>query len=409
MKFVDLFAGLGGFHVGLKNLGHECVFACEIDAGLRQLYEKNHGIYPVGDIREVNPSDIPKHDILCAGFPCQPFSLAGKKKGAKCPESGKLIDYVIEIAKFHKPAYVLLENVPNILTIEDGAFWDYLQKSFKKINYRVQYKVISPVDLGIPQNRKRVFVVATRAIEHSPIYTWPAISPKKEILFDILEPQSIDRKLEDPKVALLQLWQELLNTLNLQSLPSVSIVAPEFGATYPVNFQQISLKNMKRYKGAYGVSLASCKSWEDLMANLPSYTITNKKQPTWMLRSIQFTRELFNENSKKCMLWSEKLEKKHNSWQILEWRGKRTELNIYKHLVQFRASGIRVLKPETAPSLISMTPTQVPVIPLAKRYLSAYEAAKLQNLHTLKYLPSGTTKAFKALGNAVIFIEYLFL
>jgi DNA (cytosine-5)-methyltransferase 1 len=86
---------------------------------------------------------------------------------------------------------------------------------------------------------------------------------------------------------------------------------------------------------------------------------------------------------------------------ILEWRGRRSVLDIYKHLVQFRASGIRVLKNEIAPSLISMTPTQIPVVPLENRYMSEYEAAKLQNLHDLQSFPKGTTKAFKAFGNAV--------
>ncbi len=125
MKFIDLFSGLGGFHVGLAKNGHECVFACEIDADLRKLYFQNHKIKPHSDIRSVDVGSIPNHDVICAGFPCQPFSLAGKKKGAKCPESGRLIDNVIAIAKHHSPKYVLLENVPNIITIEDGKFWNY--------------------------------------------------------------------------------------------------------------------------------------------------------------------------------------------------------------------------------------------------------------------------------------------
>lgn len=159
MKFIDLFAGLGGFHKALSELGMECVFASEIDKDLQYIYQKNHGIKPKGDIRLINESEIPNHDVLCAGFPCQPFSIAGKRKGAKCPSSGKLIDDVIRIAKKHQPDYIFLENVPNILTIDSGKFWSYIQSSLGNIGHKVNYKIYSPVDFNIPQNRKRVFVI----------------------------------------------------------------------------------------------------------------------------------------------------------------------------------------------------------------------------------------------------------
>ena len=94
MRFVDLFAGLGGFHVALRRLGHECVFACEIEPDLKSLYEKNFGIEAAGDIREAAIADIPDHDILCAGFPCQPFSKAGRQKGRRCRRFGTLFDNV---------------------------------------------------------------------------------------------------------------------------------------------------------------------------------------------------------------------------------------------------------------------------------------------------------------------------
>jgi C-5 cytosine-specific DNA methylase len=97
MKFIDLFAGLGGFHVAFQRLGHECVFASEIDEGLQELYLKNFGIKPHGDIRNVAVQDIPKHDILCAGSPCQPFSKAGEQAGFDCPKWGDLLEYVVKV------------------------------------------------------------------------------------------------------------------------------------------------------------------------------------------------------------------------------------------------------------------------------------------------------------------------
>src|SRR6478736_2261643 len=97
MKFIDLFAGLGGFHLALKRLGHKCVFASEIDENLATLYEKNFGLKPVGDIRKVKATKIPKHDILCAGSPCQPFSKAGEQQGLDCPRWGDLFNSIIRI------------------------------------------------------------------------------------------------------------------------------------------------------------------------------------------------------------------------------------------------------------------------------------------------------------------------
>src|SRR5262245_48570197 len=99
MRFIDLFAGLGGFHLALGRLGHRCVFASEIDDDLAELYEDNFGFRPRGDIRSVKVSEIPAHEILCAGSPCQPFSKAGDQNGLNCPKWGDLLDYVVTIAR----------------------------------------------------------------------------------------------------------------------------------------------------------------------------------------------------------------------------------------------------------------------------------------------------------------------
>lgn len=404
MKFIDLFAGLGGFHVGLKENGHECVFSCEIDDSLRHLYEINHNIKPHDDIRTIKEIDIPEHDILCAGFPCQPFSLAGKKKGAKCPESGKLIDHVIRIAKFHQPKFIMLENVPNILTIEDGKFWAYLNDSFQSIGYNLTHKVLSPVEFGIPQNRKRIFIVGIRTDLSMSSFNWPDIGKTKINecqLANVLNHRIGAKPLELSKSQLLLLWQELLNNLLINDLSNTSIVAPEFGATYPKDFNGKTLDEMKVYKGAYGTALNKCETWDELLFLLPSYVRKNKKIPDWILKSVNFSRDLYNKNKLYCDEWSKKLNKQNNSWQILEWRGGLNNLDIFAHIIQFRASGIRVLKPNIAPSLIAMTPTQTPIIPAEGRYISPSEAAQLQFLHKLKKLPEKHVSAFKALGNAV--------
>lgn len=402
-RFVDLFAGVGGFHSGFASAGHECVFACEIDPELRDLYKKNYGITPHDDIRTLKPFDVPSHDVLCAGFPCQPFSLAGKKKGAACPSSGRLIDDVIRIVEFHEPRYVMLENVPNILTIAEGSFWKYIQRKFSSLGYKLEYKVISPVDVGIPQNRQRVFIVGFRDTEDLKQFTWPTLTGGiKPSLHDFLEVKSQTAKpLEARKALLLSKWQSLLDALNITSHPSLSICAPEFGANYPQDFSRLSLGELKAFKGAYGQSLESCRTWKAALDKLPSYVRKNRRVPEWISGSVKHSRELYRLNTAACDNWVNDFDKEFNSWQILEWRGDPAKLDIFDHLIQFRASGIRVLRPDIAPSLISMTPTQVPVLPKQSRYLAPEEAAKLQFLENLNHLPENRIKAFKAFGNAV--------
>jgi len=402
MKFIDLFSGLGGFHTGFSNSGYECVFACEIDESLRTLYKKNYGIEPNGDITKVDEREIPEHDVICAGFPCQPFSLAGQKKGAACPTSGRLIDDVVRIAKHHKPKFVVLENVPNILTIANGSFWEYVVSSFNNIGYNINYRIISPVDVGIPQNRKRVFVVANRKDIKVNDDIWPSVNKKGTVnLKDFLDNSLEHKKLEPKKLNQINIWQNLIQNCSLPSRKSFSIVAPEFGATYPEDFSSLSIEKMKQFKGAYGQALSDCKSWSEIMQRLPSYAQKDKRVANWIKPSIQISRKIYSNNQNFINQWIHSIDKKNNSWQILEWRGKLSHYNLFEHLIQFRASGIRVLKPEIAPSLIAMTPTQIPIVPSEARYLSKHEAAKLQFLHELKHTPENTTKAFKAFGNAV--------
>lgn len=171
MRFIDLFAGLGGFHLALKKLGHECVFACEINKPLAQLYLKNHGIAPLGDINKIDiDNDIPEHDILCAGFPCQPFSIAGKKSG-KEHDSGNLFDKIAEILEAKKPRFFILENVPHIKHLDDGKMWAYMEKKFKELNYDCSDKVYSPHQFGTPQHRRRIYIVGSLGLENINIKT----------------------------------------------------------------------------------------------------------------------------------------------------------------------------------------------------------------------------------------------
>jgi DNA (cytosine-5)-methyltransferase 1 len=163
MKFIDLFAGLGGFHVALRRLGHECVFASEIDPVLQSVYKKNLGLSPAGDIRQVELADIPRHDILCAGFPCQPFSKAGTQKGLKCPRYGSLFDNVLNILSTRRPEFIILENVPNLARHEGGKTWGKMRSRLEAAGYSIDEHRLSPHQFSIPQIRERIYIVGRRS------------------------------------------------------------------------------------------------------------------------------------------------------------------------------------------------------------------------------------------------------
>ena len=395
MKFIDLFSGIGGFHKGLLNAGgFECVFASEINIELQKLYYKNFGIQPEGDIRKIHEVDIPKHDILCAGFPCQPFSLAGKKTGYKCLNSGKLIKDVLRITKYHLPNFLILENVPNILNIENGKFWKFIKSSLNKLGYEVIYKIISPLDIGIPQNRSRIFILSFKNTNHFKRFNWPNNKKTMKSLNSILICSSNHRKVEPEKVLQVQHWQNLLNNCKVKHLSSLSIVAPEMGATYPLDFRNFRLKDMYTYRGAYGKKIKKCSSWNNLFDHMPSYVKNQHKVPDWLRESVIYTRKLYEKNNFFLNSWKKEINKNYNSWQILEWRGKNNKYILSEHILQFRASGIRVLKSDKIPSLIAMTSTQRPIIGSEMRYISKFEAAKLQNLDSLDHLPENEISAF---------------
>ena len=158
MKFVDLFCGIGGFHSALSELGHECVFACDSDRDAATVYERNFGISAHKDIRDCK--DLPEFDILCAGFPCQPFSKAGFLNGFNHKIAGKMFFHLFRIIKYHKPKYLFLENVPTLLSHNEGKTWNFMKNQISKLKYEVDYKVLSPVDYNIPQTRDRLYIVA---------------------------------------------------------------------------------------------------------------------------------------------------------------------------------------------------------------------------------------------------------
>lgn len=405
LRFIDLFAGLGGFHLALNSLGHECVFACERDEYLANLYKKNFGIIPHGDIRALDLSTIPEHDILCAGFPCQPFSKAGGQQGLECPQWGDLIDYVIRILRLHKPEYFIIENVPNLVRHRQGKTWRTIIHRLRLAGYGVDDGLLSPHQFGVPQIRGRAFIVGRRGGLGS--FTWPKPEADADLsIYKVLDKEPADaRALPQTFVSYLQAWQEFLERFPTdEQLPSFPIWAMEFGATYPYRDRSphgVGLGEIGTLKGCFGKPLRGL-SEDDVLAALPAYARDTKDAfPKWKVDFIRQNRELYGRHKHWMDDWLPRIRGFAPSFQKLEWNCKGEERSIWNYVIQFRASGIRVKRPATAPSLVAMTTSQVPVVGWERRYMTIRECSRLQSMGALRYLPEVQSAAFKALGNAV--------
>lgn len=162
LKFIDLFAGIGGIRQAFEDNYTECVFSSEWDKFAQQTYEANYGELPAGDITKIAAEDIPDHDLLLGGFPCQPFSMIGKREGFEHATQGSLFFDILRILKHHKPRAVLLENVQGLLTIQGGETFRVVIESLKEIGYNVSFEVLDSQDFGLAQVRKRVIIVGFR-------------------------------------------------------------------------------------------------------------------------------------------------------------------------------------------------------------------------------------------------------
>ena len=194
-RFIDLFCGIGGFHYAMKNASKitkdnvECVFSSEIDQFCQISYETNFGVKPSGDITEIDAKDIPDHDILLAGFPCQPFSIIGDMKGFD-DTRGTLFFDIARILKEKSPEAFVLENVKLLVGHNKGKTIKKIISTLNELNYNVSFKIFNAIDFGLPQKRERVFIVG---FKNNTNFEWPKNNIKMKSLDDILE-KNVDSK-----------------------------------------------------------------------------------------------------------------------------------------------------------------------------------------------------------------------
>ena len=424
-KFIDLFAGLGGFHLALEELGHKCVFASELRPELQKLYAENFPGTPIyGDITKIPVDKIPSHDILCAGFPCQPFSQAGKRLGFS-EDRGNLFNNIMEILEFHRPKYVFLENVQNLKNHDNGNTWKVINETLSTL-YDIKETILSPHQFGTPQHRFRIYIVGRLKSESitKPLEGFDFPEPKHyecDIKTIVDESAKDFMHLRNDTRNHLSIWQEFLDELykHGRKLPTFPIWAMEFGASY--EFEELapafqSINQLKNKKGKLGV-IVKGSSVKECLSYLPNYAITNKnkKFPAWKIQFIKRNREFYEQHKEWLDSWLPNIKTFENSHQKFEWNcGHEENPTIFNKIIQFRPSGIRVKKPTYSPALV-LTTTQIPIFPwinlpneslsgdegLKGRYMTKEEAASLQGMQRLKNYPETIPAAFKAFGNAV--------
>ena len=406
MKFVDLFAGLGGFHKALSQLGHSPVLASEIRNDLRILYKENWGIYPEGDIVELVESNfhkIPDHDILCAGFPCQPFSKAGYRKGT-ADSRGTLFDYIEKILHKKRPNYIILENVPHLKNLNKGKTLSEILIRLKSLGYDVKHRIYSPHEFGIPQKRDRLFIIGSLSGLND--FNFDNIDESKTQVIKIEkyidDDYENEYKISNEGIRAIEMWQNLIDLIpSDQNLPGFPIWSMEFGADYPLDIplSRLNQKDLDNYKGCYGESLRGLKKSNQL-SKIPTYSLSTKKLPSWKINYILKNREFYRSNKEAIDPFMLTLKEfSFSTFQKFEWNISEERIPISDCIIQFRPSGIRVKKPDFFPSLVCSS-NQIPIIGWKNRYLSLKEASKLQGLEGIG-LPEFRTAAIKSIGNAV--------
>jgi len=366
-KFIDLFSGIGGFHQAMEQLGGSCVFASEIDPYCIKTYQDNYGMNADHNVRDVEAWDIPAHDVLCAGFPCQAFSKAGYQKGMS-DTRGTLFFEIERILRYHKTKYIVLENVRNLVSHDNGNTWKTIHSHLKSIGYRLTPVpiIISPHQLGIPQLRERVVILGIydpNNADKDLIINFDNLKSKEQnSIYDVLDDGEVEDKyyLSPKEEYVLNAWDEFYKGIT-ETVIGFPIWAEYFrdkdeDENYPLWKKEFVRKNKKLYEN----NKVFIDAWLDKYDNLCSFTPTQRK---------------------------------------MEWQAGDKIESLWDGVIQFRPSGIRVKTDYTFPALVAIV--QVPIIGRYRRRLTVREAARLQSFPNTFIPDADNHQAYKQFGNAV--------
>lgn len=366
-KFIDLFSGIGGFHQAMENLGGECVFASEIDSHCIETYYKNYNIDASHNIRDINAEDIPTHDVLCAGFPCQAFSKAGFQKGMR-DTRGTLFFEIERILQYHKTKYIILENVRNLVSHDQGNTWKTIHSHLKALGYRLTPVpiIISPHQFGIPQLRERVVILGIydpNNTDEDLVITFDNLKTKDDnSIYTILDENKVDDKyyINEKEEYVLNAWDEFYRGIK-ENVIGFPIWAEYFKEkNEEEDFPEWKKEFVRKNKALYQLNKKFIDAWLIKYDNLQRFTPTQRK---------------------------------------MEWQAGEKIKSLWDGVIQFRPSGIRVKTPTCFPALVAIV--QIPIVGKYRRRLTVREAARLQSFPNTFIPNSDDHQAYKQFGNAV--------
>lgn len=365
-KFIDLFSGIGGFHQALEQLGGKCVFASEIDKNCIETYKKNYGLDSNNDITKIVPEEVPDHDVLCAGFPCQTFSKAGKQKGFT-ETRGTLFFYIEKILLAKKPKYIILENVRNLVSHDGGNTWKVIRQHLKDAGYRLTENplIISPHQLGVPQLRERVVILGiydpNRVDEYLNIEIEELMKKDDNSIDSILETNNNEEKYKITKKEeqVLNAWDEFYKMIDLKVI-GFPIWADYFDGHIEKGYPEWKKEFIEKNHAIYVLYKSKIDAWAKKWKVYSEFTPTQRK---------------------------------------MEWQAGEKIESLWDGFIQFRPSGIRVKAPTCFPALVALV--QVPIVGKYKRRLTIREAARLQSFPDNFIPDENDHQAYKQFGNAV--------
>ncbi len=372
--FIDLFAGIGGFHIAAENLGGKCVFVSEFNTDAQDTYTRNFkpqhpSLFTptkfVGDITTIDEKNIAPFDFLFAGFPCQPFSKGGHRKGFE-DTRGTLFFDIARIVKYHQPKFLLLENVANLVSHDHGRTYETITSVLRDLGYVLNDHplLLSPHYFGVPAIRQRLYIPAIRKdlVSTKTLDMQFATTAAHPTIYSIIDTARKPKKyyISEYETKVLDAWDAFYHGIDVKVI-GFPIWATEFRETY-------------------------------------SYT----HLPQWKQNFIAKNRALYTRNKKFIDAWLKK--HKNLEWMVpthrkMEWQAGTDITSVYEGLIQFRPSGVRIKRPDKFSTLVAMNHPQI--VGRYRRRLTPDETKRLQSFPETFQVHANDAIALRQLGNAV--------